>query len=151
ETLRYVQREPVAGAQLDRVPAQPCRRALAQVNDHVPDRPPCTTHQLRLLVRLRLEVQSTQRRLAPVPRQVALRDDRAQAAHPKFFLAEGAREKAALVLEALRFDQVGAGERDRVELHSSTRTCGIGTTKRPPQERTCAICATISSFRFQGR
>src|SRR6266487_19887 len=33
----------------------------------------------------------------------------------------------------------------------STVTSGIGTTKRPPQERTSASCATTSSFRFHGR
>ncbi len=39
----------------------------------------------------------------------------------------------------------------RASGYARTVVVGIGTTNRQPNVRTCAICSTISSFRFQGR
>ena len=64
---------------------------------------------------------------------------------------EGAREEAALILAALDVDQHRAGEGGGREDHASTVTRGMGTTKRPPQLRMCAICSMTSGAMFQGR
>ncbi len=83
-----------------RPPNQLCarRRARAQVDDHVVDRPARAAHQLRLAVRLGLVVQPAQRPGARVEGHVALHDRRVEAAGRQLAAVEGAREEPALVL-----------------------------------------------------
>ena len=59
------------------------------------------------------------------------------------FVAPGASEKPTLVLNAFELDNKSALQRCLSEDHGSTSTLGIGTTKRPPHSRTCAICDII--------
>ncbi len=88
---------------------------------------------------------------AVVVGEAALGDRRVEPVGLELTAAPGAGEETPLVLKALWFQDPGAGERSLAEDHSKTRTSGMATTKRPPQERTSAICSMISSFRFQGR
>ena len=48
-------------------------------------------------------------------------------------------------------DRARRARRPARRARQNTSTSGIGTTKRPPQSRMKAICAAISSRRFQGR
>src|SRR6185436_5237580 len=102
-------------------------------------------------VRCDLEVESAQGTPAVIERDAALGDGGIEAALLEFVAAVRAGEEAPLVFDPLRLQKPGAGQRSFAEDHSRIRTSGIGTTKRPPQERTSDICSMISSFRFQGR
>jgi len=61
------------------------------------------------------------------------------------------RKETTRIRMPLRLDDPCAGDGGLAEDHAITFTSGIGTTKRPPQSRTWAICSTISAVRFHGR
>jgi hypothetical protein len=126
-------------------------RAGADVHDHVPDRAAGAADELDLLERRGLEVQAAQGAAAVVEGDAALGDVRIEAVGLKLSTAVRTGEKAAIVLDALGFEDEGARERRLPEDHAKTLTSGTATTKRPPQERTSAICSMTSSLRFQGR
>src|SRR5882672_8734077 len=63
-----------------------------------------------------------------------------------------AREGAPRILAGLDVDDHDAGDGRLAEPHQGTTlVSGEAVTKRPPQSRMKAVCAMISSFRFQGR
>ena len=55
-------------------------------------------------------------------------------------------------LDRLRLDEEAAFDLEFAKPHQSNiSNSGMGSTKRPPHSPICAICATISRFRFHGR
>src|SRR5262249_32697683 len=98
-----------------------------------------------------LEVEAAHGAAPVVVGDAALVHARLEAPLDELAAAEGAGEESPLVREALRLQDPGAGQRGLAEDHARTFTSGMATTKRPPQERTSAICSMISSLRFQGR
>ena len=151
EPLRHPEHAPVGRAEADAHPATEARRVAAQVYDDVEDRSMGTAHQLGLLPGYRLVVHAPQGSASAVEGDVALRDLDLQPMRRELVAAEGPREVAALVLDRLELDQVGAGELALAEDQERTSTSGMATKNLPPHSRTPAICSMISRSRFQGK
>ena len=126
-------------------------RAGPQVHDHVPEGAAGDPHELHLFVGSDLKMEPADRAPPVIVGDAALVHQRLQPPRREVAAAEGAGEEAALVREALRLQDPGARQRRLAEDHARTFTSGMATTKRPPQERTSAICSMISSLRFHGR
>ncbi len=69
----------------------------------------------------------------------------------EFFCAPGSSKEPAFVFLALRLDHECSFKRRFTKDHGQTFTSGIGTTNRPPQSRTNAICSMTSVRMFHGR
>ncbi len=148
--LRHVGHTAVFGRERRRRMFPEGRGGGPKIENDVVDRPPRAADDFHFRMRRKLIVQAPQRSLPRVERLAALGDSPRKAALFEVTLAPEPREKAALVRDWFRFDQEGPGDFEWLEDHAIVSTRGIGTTKRPPQSRTRAICPTISSFRFQG-
>src|SRR5262249_55870917 len=98
-----------------------------------------------------LIVQAPQRAASRGMRDARLHEARRQAVPRELGGAPCPREEAAPVCVPLGLDDPRAGDGRFPEDHGSTFTSGMGTTNRPPQSRTWAICSTISAVRFHGR
>src|SRR5436305_11555468 len=126
-------------------------RAGPQVHDHVPEDAASDSHELDLFMGSDLKMEPAHGPTPVVVRNAALIHGGFQSPRREVAAAEGAGEATALVREALPLQDPGARQRRRAEDHARTFTSGMATTKRPPQERTSAICSMISSLRFHGR
>src|SRR5712671_2886989 len=133
------------------MPAVPSGRMRPQVDDDVPDGTAGAPYDFRLGVRPGLIVQSAQRAAFAAPGNVALGDGAGEALRAEFLLAKATGKEPPLVFNELGAHEISAVQRSRNELQLRILTSGIGTTKRPPHDRTALICSTISSIRFQGR
>ena len=110
-----------------------------------------TANQFRFFRRLPLEVNASERTAKTVPGYVALGDNGGEAVRQKLLPAETAGEKTARIFVQLHFDQEGSRDRKLSKNHQNTSSSGMGTTKRPPHSRMCAICRDTSSRKFHGR
>ena len=101
----------VVGAQLDGDVLEIGRALGSEVDDDVDDRAARAAHELRLLSGGELEVHSSKRSLALVEGDVRLRDQGLKPVIGELVLAEGSREKAAVVLPPLEVDDERAAQR----------------------------------------
>ena len=89
-------------------------------------------------MRRSLKVHPTQRPAPRVVRQTALRQLLVESMLSQFATTPRAREVTAIVADRLEFDEKGAGQFGRMELHEhiprqATFGSGIGMMKRPPR------------------
>src|SRR5881394_2356347 len=115
EALRDQQRTTVLRGQYLRAPIEIRRRAPPQVERDVPNLAAQTGHELRFRVRRALEVQPANRASSRRIRMVDLSDPVRPTRLRELVGAEYARQEAALVADALPFDELDAAEREIVD------------------------------------
>src|SRR4051794_27565513 len=122
EALRHVKRVTAVGIELDAEPCRMRRRAGPEIDDHVVDRAPCAANELRLPMRLPLEMHTAERAALRIARDAALRKLGLEPMLGELVAAPRAGEEAALVLVPLELDDVRAPELGRDELHARNTT-----------------------------
>ena len=118
---RHVQRAAVILVELDGEVLQVGRRVGSQVDDHVVDRASGAAHELGLGGRRHLVVHAAQRAAPVVEGHVALGNERRNAVRLELLPAEGACEKAAVVLAPFEVDDEGARKRCLGENHRTVQ------------------------------
>ena len=124
-------------------PPQPTavgRRIRPKIDHHVVHCALGAADELHLGPGFVLEVQASQCAALTVRGQVALHESRQQTMSGELVFAEGTREESALVFPPLQVEHPHARDRGLGEVHASTSSDGIATTKRPPHSRNSAFC-----------
>ena len=110
DSVGDIEHPPVAGAELGAEPMAEGRRAGAKIDHDIEDAAAGAADKLHLRMRLALIMHAAQSAAAGIERHAGLRDLRLQPAAPKFLLAIGSREKAAIVRHRLQVDEEHAAD-----------------------------------------